>query len=208
MTKRNPTTICLMKLIEMLLQSKRKSKGKSYRRASGPIEEEMSLLQCMQLVRTHTLGGVPVESLTDAQINLLKNALEFSPAGGEVLVRAESDSGMVRLLVRDQGAGLPDYAAERAFERFFSLPRPDGRKGSGLGLAICHNLVQEMGGRMELVSAPGKGSSFSVSIPLEPLEEGEMTQSGRHFSKIQPPCLACFFIWLTRTPFRIQTSSV
>lgn len=79
--------------------------------------------------------------------NLLDNALDFTPAQGEVTVATESMDHFWRLIVRNTGSAIPDYALERLFDRFYSLPRPDtGRKSTGLGLAFVKEVAQLHGG--------------------------------------------------------------
>src|SRR5258708_7236739 len=68
--------------------------------------------------------------LREALVNLLQNALEFSPAGGEVTLTVRPGPGRVEFVVEDRGAGVPDYALARVFERFYSLPRPGSEKKS------------------------------------------------------------------------------
>ncbi|HEY6898399.1 MAG TPA: two-component system sensor histidine kinase CreC [Rhodocyclaceae bacterium] len=104
--------------------------------------------------------------LTQALANLVDNAIAFSPAGGEVTCHAESDDGRVRIEVCDQGPGIPDFAQERLFERFFSLPRPDGQpKSSGLGLALVQEVAQLHGGSIAVENRPGGGACATLSLP-------------------------------------------
>src|SRR5690606_2027948 len=75
--------------------------------------------------------------LRQALANLVDNAIDFSPTGASVNIDIVADTGSVRFAVRDAGPGVPDFALPRLFERFYSLPRPDGgRKSTGLGLAF------------------------------------------------------------------------
>ena len=71
------------------------------------------------------------ELLAQALGNLLDNAIDFTPQGGEIALAAEKRNEEVQLSVIDNGCGIPDYALERIFERFYSLPREDGHKSSG-----------------------------------------------------------------------------
>jgi two-component system sensor histidine kinase CreC len=85
--------------------------------------------------------------------NLLQNAIEFSPDGAEVRLRIEPSDGEVQLVVEDDGPGVPDFAKERIFDKFFSLERPStGRKGSGLGLSFVKEVMALHGGRVRLES--------------------------------------------------------
>ena len=104
--------------------------------------------------------------LREALINLLQNALEFSPAGGELVLCANSETGRVVFSVEDNGPGVPDYALTRVFERFYSLPRPGtGRKSTGLGLALVREIAHLHGGDASLTNRPegGARAEFWVS---------------------------------------------
>lgn len=92
--------------------------------------------------------------------NLIQNAVDFAPAGSVILARAYRFDSKVVLEIEDQGPGIPDYARERVFERFYSLPRPDtGKKSTGLGLCFVKEVVQLHGGNVELSDrAEGKGT--------------------------------------------------
>lgn len=79
--------------------------------------------------------------LSKALTNILKNAIEFSPLQGVINIRLEHKNQVVSITICDQGEGIPGYAREKIFERFFSLPRPDGRKGSGLGLSFVREIT-------------------------------------------------------------------
>ena len=88
--------------------------------------------------------------------NLLDNAVEFSPPGGELTVCAlvDADDGSVVWSVRDQGPGVPDYAINRVFDRFYSLPRGEHQdRSSGLGLCLVKEVVELHGGSVTLVNA-------------------------------------------------------
>ena len=101
--------------------------------------------------------------------NLLQNALDFSPRGSTVTCSAEADATHIRFRVRDHGPGIADYAQERLFERFFSLPRPDGTaKSTGLGLALVREIATLHGGEIRLENAGGSpegGAVATLSLP-------------------------------------------
>ncbi|MBX7059784.1 MAG: two-component system sensor histidine kinase CreC [Leptospirales bacterium] len=104
--------------------------------------------------------------LQRALANLLHNAIEFSPEGGAVLLRVLRGGATVRVEVRDQGPGIPDYAAPRVFERFFSLPRPDGRqKGAGIGLSLVREAARLHGGEALLYNHPAGGAVAELRLP-------------------------------------------
>ena len=104
--------------------------------------------------------------LAQALSNLLDNALEFSLAGRRH--RAERRAGRGRLSAprARSWAGVPDYALERVFERFYSLPRPDSGKSTGLGLSLVREVAQLHGGRAELLNhADGGAEARLWSLP-------------------------------------------
>ncbi len=105
--------------------------------------------------------------LEQAVINLIDNAVKYSPAGTRVRVEAEASGGGVSVRVRDQGCGIPREHLPRLFERFYRVDKARSRKagGTGLGLAIVKHIVQAHGGRIEVESAPGEGSTFTILLP-------------------------------------------
>ncbi|MGC1479084.1 MAG: two-component system sensor histidine kinase CreC [Chthoniobacterales bacterium] len=105
--------------------------------------------------------------LQTAVHNLIQNAVEFSPPGGQIDVTIERDDDAVTIHVRDQGPGLPDYAESRIFERFYSLPRPDSeRKSSGLGLCFVSETAALHGGTVTVRNrTPGPGAEATVRLP-------------------------------------------
>lgn len=104
--------------------------------------------------------------LQRALANLVLNAIEFSPREATVTVDAHDVRGRIELTVRDHGPGLPDFARERAFEKFFSLPRPDtGRKGTGLGLAFVREVATQHGGGARLANHPAGGAVATFVLP-------------------------------------------
>ncbi|MSU70356.1 MAG: HAMP domain-containing protein [Opitutaceae bacterium] len=117
---------------------------------------------------TATLRGERV-LLREALVNLLQNALDFSPAGGEVAVTAVTAGGRIVLAVDDRGPGVPDYALARVFERFYSLPRPGTeRKSTGLGLTLVREIAHLHGGDASLANRPGGGGAQATFwVPAE-----------------------------------------
>jgi signal transduction histidine kinase len=116
------------------------------------------------------------DRLTQALVNLADNAVRHTPERGVIELGARIVEGEARLWVRDEGAGIAPEDQERVFERFARGRdrRTRETEGSGLGLAIVAAIARAHGGRVELASAPGAGSTFTLVIPVEPLlEEGE-----------------------------------
>lgn len=99
--------------------------------------------------------------------NLLHNALEFTPAGGAVNVAITADGVRATVSVEDTGPGVPAYALEKVFDRFYSLPRPDtGRKSSGLGLSIVREVARLHGGDAMLENRAGGGARAVLVLPV------------------------------------------
>jgi signal transduction histidine kinase len=101
-------------------------------------------------------------------INLVHNAIKFSPRNGKVFLRADSIDTHVSVTVTDEGCGLCREDQERIFEPFFrSAHTPtDVERGSGLGLAIAKTIVEQHGGLISVESEVGKGTSFRFTLPL------------------------------------------
>jgi two-component system phosphate regulon sensor histidine kinase PhoR len=102
-------------------------------------------------------------------VNLLHNAVKFSPDGGDVTVTVSSVGSEVVVAVADHGVGIPRAAQARIFERFYKVDRARGRGeagGTGLGLAIARHIVEQHGGRVWVESVEGAGSTFSFSLPI------------------------------------------
>ncbi len=99
--------------------------------------------------------------------NLIDNAREFAPGDGVIEIAATRDDSMLRVTVADRGPGVPDYAHGRVFERFYSLPRPDGgSRSSGLGLAFVAEVAALHGGAVRLDNREGGGAIAEVRLPL------------------------------------------
>lgn len=104
--------------------------------------------------------------LREALVNLLQNAVEFTPAGGTVTLAVRFDAEQVVFTVEDDGAGVPDYALPRVFERFYSLPRPGTeKKSTGLGLALVREIAHLHGGQASLENRAGRGAKASFVLP-------------------------------------------
>ncbi len=108
--------------------------------------------------------------LLQAVVNLIDNAVKYSPAARPVQVEARLELGEVLVLVRDQGPGIAPEHLPRLFERFYRVDPGRSRKvgGTGLGLAIVKHIAQSHGGYVTLQSAPGKGSTFFIHLPQMP----------------------------------------
>jgi two-component system phosphate regulon sensor histidine kinase PhoR len=99
--------------------------------------------------------------------NLLDNALQYTPSGGQIEVKARANGHNIVFTVTDTGIGIPESDLERIFERFYRVDAARSREagGTGLGLAIARHIVDAHGGRIWVESAVGQGSRFHFSIP-------------------------------------------
>ena len=99
--------------------------------------------------------------------NLLENALKNTPEEGTVTLELSQDQGWVNIKVTDSGIGIPEEHLGHIFDRFYRVPNSENENnGTGLGLAICKSIVVALGGDIEVESEPGKGSTFTVTLPL------------------------------------------
>ena len=98
--------------------------------------------------------------------NLMSNALKFSPEGGTVVLSVEREGPWLRWRVRDEGPGIAPTEQARIFERFYRSPSARGVPGTGLGLAIVKHLAGLMNGEVAVSSELGRGSTFTLSLPL------------------------------------------
>jgi signal transduction histidine kinase len=106
------------------------------------------------------------EKLRQILINLLTNALKFTPAGGEIALSVATDAETVRVSVRDTGIGIPADMLERVFEPFVQLGALSSAptEGVGLGLAISRDFARKMGGDIGVESVVGSGSTFTLQL--------------------------------------------
>ncbi|WP_256080701.1 two-component system sensor histidine kinase CreC [Massilia sp. YIM B04103] len=104
--------------------------------------------------------------LRQAVGNLLDNAIGFAPPGSRITLAARRQGDQAEIAVTDGGPGIPAYAAERLFERFYSLPRPDGAKSTGLGLPFVREVASLHGGSVDVGNAPQGGCRAVLRLPL------------------------------------------
>jgi signal transduction histidine kinase len=122
-------------------------------------------------VRIVGVDGLPPweadrDKLKQVVLNLLSNAIKYNRRGGSVVIGAQAQESTTSISVQDTGAGIPEEAVPHLFEKFYRVRETEGRvSGTGLGLAICKEIVQGHGGRMEVKSTVGEGSTFSVFLP-------------------------------------------
>lgn len=99
-------------------------------------------------------------------VNLIQNAVKFSPPASEVAIRARAGGGLVEVSVHDQGRGIPWPEQPLVFERYYQAEEIDGKAGLGLGLHIAREIIRAHGGELRVVSEPGQGSAFHFTLPL------------------------------------------
>jgi signal transduction histidine kinase len=125
-------------------------------------------------------------------LNLLSNAVKFTPAGGEIYVSLSEQGSSIVIKVKDSGIGIPENMKERVFERFVQVDKSTtrSREGSGIGLSLVRALVEMHGGSISLVSEEGKGSEFTIVIPValienEAIEEVCISENHENVEKIR-----------------------
>jgi PAS domain S-box-containing protein len=122
------------------------------------------------------------DKLRQVLLNLIDNAIKYSPDGGRIEVQVEPRDSGLRIAVRDEGLGIPHGEEQRIFGKFYRVDpqQTRGVGGTGLGLYICRELVRRMDGRVSVTSREGAGSTFVVDLPLLPTgarEQAVVSQS-------------------------------
>lgn len=123
-------------------------------------------IQCSNLIPTGLTVIGEQFLLRQALANLVDNAIDFSPNGIEITLACETSNNMHSILVRDAGAGIPDYALPRIFDRFYSLERPGTeRKSTGLGLTFVREVAHLHRGSISLLNNTGAGAEARLTLP-------------------------------------------
>ena len=135
------------------------------------------------IVESHTDAVVLTDKERILQIgnNLLSNAIKFTD-NGSVSLAADYDNGLLKLIVEDTGTGMTEDEQQRVFGAFERLSNAAAKDGFGLGLSIVQRIVAMLGGTIRLESEKGKGSRFTVEIPMQTAEELPMQHTE------QPEC--------------------
>jgi len=143
----------------------------------SPLAAEHGVIVCTELSSDLPLVDIDNEKIGRVLINILDNALKFTPAGKQVTIRAAYESAelenVVLCSVSDNGPGIPEEYLEKIFDRFAQVHGqaiPKGQRGTGLGLSFCKLAVEAHGGRIWVTSELGKGSTFYFTLPLADVE--------------------------------------
>jgi two-component system sensor histidine kinase KdpD len=105
--------------------------------------------------------------MTQVLVNLLDNALKYSPHESSIEIAARIDDGKLTMDVSDHGPGVPESDLKRIFDKFYRVPVPEGAGGTGLGLAICKGIVEAHGGRIHAENRAGGGLSVIITLPVK-----------------------------------------
>jgi len=136
------------------------------------VEEARKMLQrvlgedvAMRVSLDPALSPVRIDpgQITQVLLNLCVNARDAVGAGGEITIETVAEHDRALLVVRDNGCGMPEDVLARVFEPFFTTK--DVGRGTGLGLAVVHGIIEQAGGTVRVESAPGRGTSFYISLP-------------------------------------------
>lgn len=141
--------------------------GKSLQEIIGLLERQAGIRNIsLTLDIQQDLPPVMIDSveLEQVVVNLINNSFDALPSGGKISIDACRQDKEVVVEVIDDGIGIPEEKLERVFEPFFTT-KPVGR-GTGLGLSVCYGFVQSWGGRMEVESQPGKGTTMRIHLPV------------------------------------------
>ena len=116
---------------------------------------------------------IDTDRFTQVIDNIMNNAIKYSPDGGVITCRIYEQKNRIIMSISDQGLGMPKKAIKHIFDRFYRVDKARSRAqgGSGLGLAISKEIVEAFGGHIWVDSVEGKGSTFYISLPNEPVEE-------------------------------------
>jgi two-component system sensor histidine kinase KdpD len=104
--------------------------------------------------------------ITRVLVNLLDNAIKYSPTDAPVWVTARRMNGQVQIAVADQGPGIPPDDLARVFDKFYAIQRTDGVAGPGLGLTISRGIVEAHGGRIWAEARRGGGTILTFTLPV------------------------------------------
>jgi signal transduction histidine kinase len=166
-------TLSLSDAGELHLNRHRTPPGDLLERAAAARKSEAKAKDiALQIESAVELPAVEVDPdrMTQVLVNLLDNALRYTPGGGTISLSARRTQEGVAIEVKDTGPGIPPEDLSHLFERFYRGDKSRQREqgGSGLGLAIAKSLVESQGGQMRVESKPGEGATFIIELPAHP----------------------------------------
>ncbi len=127
-----------------------------------PEDERQEIRHHVELPAALPLVRLDAGAMRQVVLNLLVNARQAMPGGGELIVRVQREGNWALLTITDTGVGMNEEEVARCFDTYWSTKR----EGSGLGLATARRIVEEHGGTISVFSEPGRGTSFSIVLPL------------------------------------------
>ncbi len=133
--------------------------------AYAPAAEKKQI--CLRVERGQASACFDRKWTEEAVANLVDNAIKYTPAGGHVTLLCESYAMFCRILVRDDGPGIPEAEQAEVFRRFYRGAQAAQSPGVGVGLALARQIASMQGGYIKLASKPGQGCEFSLYLPLE-----------------------------------------
>jgi signal transduction histidine kinase len=141
----------------MLLESVRQLAGETAKMARIRIRIESNHAESI---------SVDAEQIKQVLLNLVLNAVQSMPSGGEIALRSRQVDGSVLLEVTDQGVGVPQENLERIFDPFFTTRAG----GTGLGLSIAYQIINRHGGHLSVRNNPDRGATFTIVLPVSEIE--------------------------------------
>lgn len=144
-----------------------------------PLAAQRNIRIVRDLLPTLPVIMADADLLAQALTNLIANAIKYSPADTEIVIRARAAANALLISVKDQGCGIPADVLQHVFEKFYRVPRLEDADvpGTGLGLTLVREIVELHGGHVTAESQLGVGSSFSVSLPLPAKDPQEGARS-------------------------------
>ena len=185
----------LLRLVDRLLDSSRRGRGQALAEpvpvATGDLIEEVLRTMAPQALarELQLVGRVPgdlprvdgdADLIRQVLVNLLGNALKFTPSGGRIVVAAREDASMVRLSVSDNGPGIAPRELRNIFQSFYRTRATSQTEGVGLGLSIVKDIVGLHDGHLDVHSRLGRGSTFGVLLPKQQVHATNETSLVRH----------------------------
>ena len=120
--------------------------------------------------------SVDFSLIVQSIVNVLDNALKYSPLGTPIEIRANRENHEIRIAVFDQGPGIPPQDLEHIFDKFPRIQRPDKATGTGLGLSICKGIIEAHGGHITARNREGKGIVISIYLPIEQISNNSKVE--------------------------------